>query len=80
MATSNERFRVKVSEILEIQKRKAEINDNELSNVDFIDDDGNVIVIEQKILDDWKYTGLNLTDFIATDFYKRGFETENIKK
>lgn len=67
------RFQIRISEILELQKRFAEINDNEIRHIDFLDDKGFPIQIEQKHIDDWKFTGLNITDFITSGFYLEGF-------
>ncbi len=71
-----ERFKIHLSEIKEIKRRLKEINDNEISNIDFLDDDGIPIYIKQKNIDDWKFTGLNITDFIDTNFYIEGFNIE----
>jgi len=45
----------------------------EISNIDFLDDNGLPIQIEKKNIDDWKFTGLNITDFIDSNFYIDGF-------
>lgn len=67
------RFQIRVSEILQLKNRLREINDKEISNIDFLDENGLPIQIEQKNIDDWKFTGLNITDFIDSDFYITGF-------
>ena len=67
------RFQIRVSEILKIKNRLREINDNEISNIDFLDENGLPIQIDQKNIDDWKFTGLNITDFIDSNFYIDGF-------
>ncbi len=71
---NNKRFQVRISEIIELNKRLREIGDNDLSNMDFLDDEGNAIIIDQKIIDDFKFTGLNVTDFIDSGFYLEGFK------
>ncbi len=76
---SNKKFQVRISEIIELKNRFREINDNLVSEIDFLDDDGNTISINQKFIDDWKYTGLNITDFIDSRFYLEGFDDETIK-
>ncbi len=76
---SNKKFQVRISEIIELKNRFREINDNLVSEIDFLDDDGNTISINQKFIDDWKYTGLNITDFIDSGFYLEGFDNETIK-
>ena len=69
----NTRFQVKVTEIIELKKRIREINDNEINNIDFLDNEGLPIHVNQKFIDDWKFTGLNITDFIDSGFYLEGF-------
>ena len=68
------RFQIRVSEILEIQKRKREINGRELNEIDFLDDDGMPLKIDEKIIEEFRFSGLNNTDFITTEFYKNGFD------
>lgn len=75
----NGRFQIRISEIKELKIRFNEINDNEISNVDFLDDNGLPIQIDQKNINDWKLTGLNITDFIDSNFYIDGFEIEENK-
>jgi hypothetical protein len=68
-----DRFQIRVSEIKQLKNRLREIDDNEIRNVDFLDDNGLQIQVDEKNLDDWKFTGLNITDFIDSDFYITGF-------
>lgn len=69
----SDRLQIRVSEILQLKNRLREINNNEISNIDFLDDNGLPIQIEKKNIDDWKFTGLNITDFIDSNFYIDGF-------
>jgi phage pi2 protein 07 len=54
--------------------RFRELNDLKLENVTFYDEFDRPIKIDKKIIENWKFTGLNLTDFIDSDFYKTGFK------
>lgn len=65
---------IKISEILKIQARINEINNMDLNNIAFIDDDNKFVKIDQGIIDEFKFVGLNNFEFITTDFYKNGFE------
>lgn len=69
---------LKISDIKKIREDLTNMNrlmnSCGLDNIEFLDDDGNVVEIDQKIIDDYKYTGLNPVDFIATGFYESGFE------
>ena len=76
MAVSG-RFQIKVSEIKAINNRLRQINDNKISDIDFLDENGLLIKIEQKNIDDWIFSGLNISDFIDSDFYINGFCNEN---
>lgn len=67
------RFSVKISEIVALRERIKEINLNDLSNIDFVSDNGEIIKIDDKIISEFKYTGLSNIDFIVTNFYKSGF-------
>lgn len=67
-------MQVKISEILQLRNRLREINQPDLREIDFLDDDGNKIEIDKKILEDFRFIGLSNCDFIDTGFYKTGFE------
>jgi hypothetical protein len=71
------RFQIRVSEILQLKSRLREINHNEISNIDFLDENGLPIQIDKKNIDDWKFTGLNITDFIDSNFYIDGFSEDD---
>jgi len=73
-----ERFKIRLSEIKQLTERLREINDNDIRNVDFLDENDIPIKIDEKNIDDWNFTGLNITDFIDSDFYITGFTEENI--
>ncbi len=65
---------IKISEINQLFDRMSAINRIDLMEIEFVDDNGKIIQISQKIIEDFKYTGLNNVDFIITDFYKKGFD------
>lgn len=69
--------KISVFEIKQLIKRLNQINKLNIDDIDFIDNDGDVIEINQQIIDDFKFTGLNTFDFIATDFYLK--ELKNIE-
>jgi hypothetical protein len=73
MTENTDRFQVHISEIIKLKERLREINDNDIDNIDFLDDNGLPIKIEQRNIQDWKFTGLNITDFIDCEFYLTGF-------
>jgi hypothetical protein len=70
MSIEADRYSIRISEILELRKKINEINSIELKNIDFIDDSGDKININNDIINDFIYTGLNNCDFICTGFYK----------
>ena len=67
-------MKVKISEIIEINKRLNEINRLSLDEIEFLDDEGNNVEIDETIMSDFKFTGLNNTDFIFSGFYQTGFD------
>lgn len=73
--TISGRFKVRISEILKITERRNEINNRELGDIDFLDENDNPIKADKKIIDDFKFCGLSNIDFITSEFYKSGFET-----
>ena len=62
-------MRVDIEYIKHIQKERARINKVELEDIEFFEG-GEKVDISQKIIDDFKFCGLNNTDFILTDYYK----------
>lgn len=76
---ANGKFQIRISEVIELNKRFQQINKIELKDIDWIDDSEKKIEIDQKILSDFKFCGLLNEDFIMAEFYKRGFETDSEK-
>ena len=70
--------KIKIEEIISLKKRLNEINSYKLNEIDFIDFDGNKIDVNPEYISEFEFTGLSNVDFIITDFYKKGFETELI--
>jgi len=66
-------MKIKISEVLFLKERLKEINNLDLSNIEWLDENGNVVEIDPKNISDFKYMGLNNADFIDTGFYKHGF-------
>ncbi len=73
-ANISAKFQIRVSEILAIAKRQREINGRELTEIDFLDDSGNIIEVDEKIVDDFRFCGLSNTDFITSEFYLKGWD------
>lgn len=60
---------IAIEEIQELQKRRLEINKLDINDIVFTEK-GQPLVVNEKILEDFKFTGLNNTDFITSEFYK----------
>lgn len=69
-------MQVKISEILQLTGRIREINKPELNEIEFLDDDGNVVEINSKFVEHFKFIGLSNCDFITSEFYKTGYDYE----
>ncbi len=68
------KFQVKISEIIEMEKWKRGINNEPLSRIEFLDDEGGAIVIDDKIISEFQFLGLINTDFILFGFHERGLD------
>lgn len=77
---TKEKFKVRISEIWDMVNRQREINRQDLTNIDFVDDNGKVIKVDKKIVDEFRFCGLNNCDFITSEFYKTGFEKDGKNK
>jgi hypothetical protein len=63
------KHRISVEWIRLLQESRAIINSFDLHNIEFTEN-GKVIDIPKRVIDDFKFTGLSNIDFIATDCYK----------
>lgn len=77
------KLRVKVSDIVEIVRRNKIINSRELNDIEFLDDNDNVISIPDDMIKEHRFTGLNNVDFVTmslldADFYIRYTKLFNI--
>ena len=61
---------VKVEKIREIEWDRKEINQWKVNEIDFYED-GELLEIDQKIVEDFMLTGLNTMDFINSNYYKK---------
>jgi hypothetical protein len=66
--------KVLISDILQAEKWRKRINSYDLEAIDFIDEDGKLVVVDTKIIEDFRFSGLHNIDFITTEFYKTGFD------
>lgn len=69
-------MQVKISEILQLTGQIREINKPELNEIEFLDDDGNVVQINPKFVEEFRFIGLSNCDFITSEFYKTGYDYE----
>ncbi len=71
--------KVDIERVRLLNAELAEINKASLDKIDFYEG-GVLIKINNKIIKDFKFTGLANVDFIMTDFYKHGFDDIRNKK
>jgi len=62
-------MKVAVEYIRWLMEERAKINKMELQDIEFFEE-GMKLEISQKIIDDFKFCGLNNIDFINSGFYK----------
>jgi len=65
--------KVKIAEVIALKNRLKEINALELEKIEWVNENGEVIPINPKIVEEFIYTGLGNVDFITTGFYLEGF-------
>ncbi len=70
-------MKINIEVIEYIQKVRCLINSISLDKIEFYKD-GKKLEFDSKIIDDFKFTGLNNIDFILTGYYKDN--NEEIKK
>ncbi len=71
----------KIFYIADIKDAKAflnTINNIDLNEIQFQDENDKPIIVDQKIIDEFKFTGLSNSDFILTEFYKTGYDNVDI--
>lgn len=60
---------VDINYVKGLKKYMTKINKMDLKDIIF-EDCGDIIEVDDKLIEDWKYTGLNNIDFIWTKYYK----------
>lgn len=56
---------VNVDEVVRLKERLKRINDLEIDKVMFVNDEGfKILGISEKDIQDWKFSGLNISDFV----------------
>lgn len=56
-------MKVTIEEILEMQKRRSEINSFDIKDIEWYEN-GVKVEVPNEYLDEWRFTGLSNTDFI----------------
>ena len=64
---------ININEVKMLVAKLRKINEIDLQNAIFIENNVE-IAIDEKIINDFKMTGLNNQDFIATNFYEHGWD------
>ena len=68
--------KIRVSEVIHLKNRQKAINSVNLDEIEWMDDAGNILMISEEFIKEFKYTGLNNLDFIDTEFYKNGWDND----
>ena len=55
---------VNVDEVIRLKERLKKINNLEIDKIMFVDDDGFKIEVKEKDIEEWKFSGLNISDFV----------------
>lgn len=70
-------MKVEIEEILKLKERLKEINSENLSEITFTLN-GEDVEIDPKNINEFRFVGLSNVDFITSEFYKYGFDEENL--
>ena len=62
-----EKVIVNYDEVMRMFKFREKINKTELKNIEWVKDDGSSINIDDRLIEEWKFIGLNNCDF-ARDY------------
>ena len=62
--------RVDIEDVLRLQQKQAEINKLEFKDIEWYKN-GEKIEIDQKIIDQFDFTGMNNIDFITSGYYEQ---------
>ena len=62
--------RVDIEDVLRLQQKQAEINKLEFKDIEWYKN-GEKIEIDQKIIDQFDFTGMNNIDFIISGYYEQ---------
>lgn len=68
------KYSISLYEIKTMLKQINEINKTPLEDITFLNKNGKPIKINNKIIADFKFIGLNNIDFIKSGFYKTGLK------
>ncbi len=74
---TEERLRIDIEEVQRFLEWRRLLNRTPLQNIDFFED-GKVVEYPKDWIKEWDYTGLSNLDFIATEFYKTGWEESDL--
>jgi len=55
---------------MDIYNRRLEINSLEFRDIVWVDENNNPIEIDEKVIKEWEFMGMNNMDFITGEFYK----------
>ena len=64
---------VDIDHLKQLKEQLNKINRHSFKDIIWVEN-GKELSFDEKLLDDWKYVGLNNCDFIQSGYYKGGFE------
>jgi hypothetical protein len=62
-------MKVNVDEIMRAVEKRREFNGLDLSNIEWTNDKGEKLEVGPKVLEEWKFVGLNNVDFVELVFF-----------
>lgn len=67
-----------IEDIKDAKEYMSKVNSVDLNEIEFLDANSKPVIIDQKFIDEFKFTGLSNCDFILTEFYKTGYDNVEI--
>ncbi len=79
MSKKPEKSKISIEFIKRLHRHRSLINSEDLENIEFYEK-GKKVDIDPKLIEEFKFTGLNNIDFIVSGYYKGEYTIEDGKQ
>jgi hypothetical protein len=70
---------INIDEVQKLKSRLKEINEHNIDEVMFVNGEGYKVEFSSEIIEKWKYTGLNISDFVVMNYPKNKRWNQELK-